>query len=185
MACAETRRSVSRLQGTEYCTSYRLLSVGVSKRSQCIMALPRIPAATSPTSLARWKPCHDVAMLVLAEIITRRFVNDRLGSIHAEPLEWISPKLLIRRIDSGNPRYLTKEALGADREAFASAFIEDLRGRDRLPDLIHAHFADAADVARRVERVLGIPYIYTAHSLGIDKRAAMDQPVCRSREPNS
>lgn len=116
------------------------------------------------------------AEVAMAEIITRRFCDDRLGEIHAAPFEWISPKLLIRRIDSGNARYLAKEALGADREAFAEALIADLQSRERLPDLIHAHFADAADVARRIERVLGIPYIYTAHSLGIDKRVTMAQP---------
>ena len=106
----------------------------------------------------------------LAEIVTRRFDEPTLGRVHAQPEQWVNDKLVIRRIDSGNRRYLAKEELGADRAAFIAAFLDDLRSRERLPDLIHAHFADAADVAFKVQRELGIPYIYTAHSLGMDKR---------------
>ena len=112
----------------------------------------------------------------LAEIVTRRFDEPRLGTEHALPEEWLAPKLVIRRIDSGNPAYLSKEALSSDRKAFTTALIEEFRSRDRLPDLIHAHFADAADVATEIEKVLGIPYIYTAHSLGLDKRSTLATP---------
>jgi sucrose-phosphate synthase len=111
-----------------------------------------------------------------AEIVTRRFDEPMLGSAYAKPEEWLSPKLVIRRIDSGNPHYLAKEALGADRGAFVRALLAELRARPRLPDIIHAHFADAADVAAAVERELGVPFIYTAHSLALDKRSAMRVP---------
>ena len=108
-----------------------------------------------------------------AEIITRRFDSRRLGIVHQQAEEWINPKLVITRIDSGNSEYLAKEALRADREAFTDALIGEFRQRERLPDVIHAHFADAADVAIKVEEELGIPFVYTAHSLGLDKRSAM------------
>ena len=112
----------------------------------------------------------------LAEIVTRRFADDRLGAIHAQSEEWVADKCVIRRIDSGDARYLAKEALAQDRAAFVDALFADLRARDRLPDIIHAHFADAADIAARIEREFGIPFIYTAHSLGLDKRAAFTDP---------
>ena len=108
-----------------------------------------------------------------AEIITRRFDAPRLGIVHQQAEEWINPKLVITRIDSGNSAYLAKEALRADREAFTDALIAEFRQRERFPDMIHAHFADAADVAIKVEEELGIPFVYTAHSLGLDKRTAM------------
>ena len=114
--------------------------------------------------------------VTMAEIVTRRFEDGRLGTAHARPREWINPRLVITRIDSGNRRYLAKEALSADRAAFTAALIAELRSRPELPDLIHAHFADAADVARAIRSELGIPYIYTAHSLGMDKRRAMTAP---------
>ena len=109
----------------------------------------------------------------LAEIVTRCFDAPKLGTIHRQAEEWINPKLVITRIDSGNSAYLAKDALRADRQAFTAALIAAFRQRERLPDVIHAHFADAADVASKVEEELGIPFVYTAHSLGLDKRTAI------------
>ncbi len=108
-----------------------------------------------------------------AEIVTRLFDVPGLDPVHALAHERVTEKLSITRIDSGNRAYLAKDALSADRAAFAAALIAELRGRARLPDIIHAHFADAADVAAQVERALGIPFVYTAHSLGKDKAAAL------------
>ena len=109
----------------------------------------------------------------LAEIVTRCFDAPKLGIIHRQAEEWINSKLVITRIDSGNSAYLAKDALRADRQAFTAALIAAFRQRERLPDVIHAHFADAADIASKVEEELGIPFVYTAHSLALDKRAAM------------
>ncbi|WP_379923620.1 HAD-IIB family hydrolase [Erythrobacter sp. R86502] len=108
-----------------------------------------------------------------AEIVTRLFDDPLLGPIHSQPCEQIAPKLSITRINSGDTRYLAKEALETDRAAFTQALIKDLSGRCTLPDIIHAHFADAAEVADEIRRVLGIPFVYTAHSLGLDKAATM------------
>lgn len=116
-----------------------------------------------------------------AEIVTRAFDEPQLGAIHAQSREQIAPNCTITRIDSGNRQYLSKEALAADRPAFVAALIAELRKRDRLPDLIHAHFADAADVAEQVRQTLGIPYVYTAHSLAADKLDAMGD-ACRNIE---
>ncbi|MGB3794739.1 MAG: HAD-IIB family hydrolase [Alteraurantiacibacter sp.] len=107
-----------------------------------------------------------------AEIVTRQFDEPSLGQIYAEPTQLVGPKLTITRIDSGNRAYLSKEQLAADRPHFIEALLADLRQRDVLPDLIHAHFADAAEVARAVRDEFGIPFIYTAHSLARDKAAA-------------
>jgi sucrose-phosphate synthase len=111
-----------------------------------------------------------------AEIVTRLFADPKLGAIHSRKREELEPGCFITRIDSGNRNYLAKDELRADRAAFTEAFIRELRQRDRLPDLIHAHFADAADVAAHAQRTLGIPYIYTAHSLGMDKLEATGTP---------
>ena len=119
-----------------------------------------------------------------AEIVTRLFDAPELGAIHAQRQERLNPKLSITRIDSGNRAYLAKEALAADRAAFTRALIAELESRDTLPTCIHAHFADAAEVAASVRDALGIPFVYTAHSLGIDKRDAMDSatdPVLEAR----
>ncbi|MFB0612528.1 HAD-IIB family hydrolase [Aurantiacibacter poecillastricola] len=113
-------------------------------------------------------------LVTQAEIVTRLFDEPGLGECHAWPAETTPGGARITRIDSGNRRYLAKDALAADREAFTQALIDNLRARPRLPDCIHAHFADAADVARKVRKALGIPFVYTAHSLAIDKLDTLD-----------
>lgn len=112
---------------------------------------------------------HDV---VRVEVVTRLIDDAALGTAYARPLEPLSPKLAIRRIDSGNHAYLSKEANAADRPAFAAALIAHIATLDRRPDVIHAHFADAADVAEQVRARFGIPFVYTAHSLAIEKAGA-------------
>lgn len=103
------------------------------------------------------------------ELVTRLFDDAVLGAEHALPTQACGPKLSITRIDSGNRHYLSKEAAAADRPAFIAGLIADLRTRDVRPDIVHAHFADAAEVAIAIRERFGIPFIYTAHSLGIDK----------------
>ena len=122
------------------------------------------------------------SQVTTAEIVTRMFdESELLGEAYAQAMEKRTKcGVTITRIDSGNRNYLTKELLSADRDAFVEAFIAQLRGRERLPDLIHAHFADAADVARQVRDRLGIPFIYTAHSLAIDKQDAIADPEAAS-----
>lgn len=105
------------------------------------------------------------------EIVTRQFDDPVLGPEYARACEPMADNLRIVRIDSGNRQYLAKEALAADRKAFTAALIRYLADQPRLPDVIHAHFADAADVAIAVRESFGIPFVYTAHSLGIDKAA--------------
>ncbi len=115
-----------------------------------------------------------------AEIVTRLIDDPSLGAEYSKPAEQILPNLVITRIDSGNRDYLAKEALALDRAAFTEALIKELRQRDSLPDVIHAHFADAAEVAAAVRKSLGIPFIYTAHSLGADKARAMSESASHS-----
>lgn len=78
----------------------------------------------------------------------------------------INPKLLITRIFSGHSACLDKDAVRADHKALVGNRITELPQRERLADLIYAHFADAADIPIKVEEELGIPFLYTAHSLG-------------------
>ncbi len=110
------------------------------------------------------------------EIVTRLIDEPILGAAYSVPFEPLSAKLAIRRLDTGNRAYLSKEANAADRPAFAAALIRHIEQLDPRPDVIHAHFADAADVATRVRDRFGIPFIYTAHSLGIDKAALTGGP---------
>ncbi len=103
-------------------------------------------------------------------IVTRLFEEPGLSLEHARATERLSPKLTIDRIATANRRYLEKEALADDLASFTEAFCVHLARLPRLPDVIHAHFSDAAAVAAEARRRFAIPFVYTPHALGIDKR---------------
>ncbi|MHA6723999.1 HAD-IIB family hydrolase [Sphingomonas sp. RS2018] len=106
------------------------------------------------------------------EIVTRLIDDATLGPIYALPLEHVAEKLFVRRIDSGNTAYLSKDANATDRPAFTAALIEHIAALECRPDVIHAHFADAGEVAEAIRVRFGIPFVYTAHSLAIEKAGA-------------
>ncbi|HTG37503.1 HAD-IIB family hydrolase [Sphingomonas sp.] len=110
------------------------------------------------------------------EIVTRLIDDPALGDAYARPVEVINDRLRIRRIDSGNRAYLSKDANAADRPTFTAALIDHLARLAVRPDVIHAHFADAAEVAIAVRERFGIPFIFTGHSMGIDKLNSADLP---------
>ncbi|WP_375244115.1 HAD-IIB family hydrolase [Sphingomonas parapaucimobilis] len=103
-------------------------------------------------------------------IVTRLFEEPGLPLDHARATERLSPKLTIDRIATANRRYLEKDALADDLAAFTESFCAHLARLPRLPDVIHAHFSDAAAVAAEARRRFAIPFVYTPHALGIDKR---------------
>ena len=106
------------------------------------------------------------------EIVTRRFEDLALGPDYALPREDWAERLTITRLSSDSAAYLSKEALVAELPSFTRALVAHVGGMDRKPDLIHAHFADAAQAGLAVRRAFGTPVVYTAHSLAIDKRDA-------------
>ena len=106
------------------------------------------------------------------EIATRLIEDAMLGEAYGVAYEPINSKLAIRRIATTNRAYLSKRDAAQDRAAFTSALIETIAAQPRRPDIVHAHFADAAEVARAIRDRFGIPFVYTAHSLGIDKAAS-------------
>lgn len=103
-------------------------------------------------------------------VVTRLFDDCPLGVEHALAVEPFSAKASINRIATNNRSYLEKEALAAELPAFTDALCLHLAGLPQQPDLIHAHFADAAAIALAVRRRFGIPFVYTPHALGLDKR---------------
>ena len=120
-------------------------------------------------------------------VVTRLFDDDQLGPEHGLLSEPIGKKIVIDRVATANRAYLEKEALAADLPAFTDAFCTHLAKLPRLPDVIHAHFADATTVALTARKHFAIPIVYTPHAFGIDKRAqqpgsdALDQRIVAER----
>ncbi|KAB1071186.1 HAD-IIB family hydrolase [Methylobacterium planeticum] len=106
-------------------------------------------------------------------VIATRLFQGLLGPDYAVPEEAISDKVALLRLASASPDYRPKEEMHAEVDSFASNLIAWIAAQPRAPDLIHAHYADAASVARIVEKALGIPFVFTAHSLGRVKAAML------------
>lgn len=109
----------------------------------------------------------DVERVVL---LTRRVADGHVSPDYAVPLEALSDKAAIVRIDCGEPVYLRKEMLWDTLENFSDNALAWLKAQPRLPDVIHGHYADAGYVGSRLSHQLGIPLVFTGHSLGRSKR---------------
>lgn len=103
-------------------------------------------------------------------VVTRQIHDRRLSSDYAVSLEPVGPGLEIRRLPFGPRRYLRKELLWSHLDELADRLTEQLQRESRRPDWIHAHYGDAGYVGALLQRRLGIPLVFTGHSLGREKR---------------
>ena len=115
------------------------------------------------------------------EIVTRAFCGDGLDPIHAQPAEIVAPGCVIRRLATGSQAYLSKEALEAEIPALTDAFLALLAGMNSLPDVIHAHFSDAAELAAAAQTLFGIPFVFSSHSLALDKHPDLNSEAQKRR----
>lgn len=111
--------------------------------------------------------CDDVEKV---DLVTRRMVDSSVSSDYAIPIEELSPKARIIRINAGPEEYIAKEQLWDYLDSFKDNLVNWLNDQPRMPDLIHSHYADAGYVSVRLANQLGVPLIHTGHSLGRDKR---------------
>lgn len=104
------------------------------------------------------------------DLVTRRVAGPNIDPDYSAPEEPLSERARIVRIEAGPPDYLPKEQLWDHLDSFADNLAAWLREQPRSPDAIHAHYPDAGYVGVRLASLLGVPLIYTGHSLGRDKR---------------
>ncbi|WP_457665055.1 HAD-IIB family hydrolase [Thiolapillus sp.] len=104
------------------------------------------------------------------DLITRRIVDASVSDDYAVPVEVLSDKARIIRIDAGPEEYIPKEQLWDHLDSFMDNLTNWLNDQPRMPDLVHSHYADAGYVGVRIANLLGVPLIHTGHSLGRDKR---------------
>ncbi len=104
------------------------------------------------------------------DLLTRRIVDPNVSEDYAEPFEQVADRAQIVRIDCGEEGYLPKEILWDSLDIFADNALNYLNSQERLPDIIHSHYADAGYVGTRLSHRLNIPLVHTGHSLGRTKR---------------
>jgi len=118
--------------------------------------------------LARVLAAHQAVDRV--EVITRQIHDQRVATDYAQPSEVIGAGALIRRLAFGPRRYLRKELLWSHLDDLVGRLANHLTQQKRLPDWIHAHYADAGYVGAVLARRLRLPLVFTGHSLGREKR---------------
>ncbi|MEM0970508.1 MAG: glycosyltransferase, partial [Verrucomicrobiota bacterium] len=107
------------------------------------------------------------------DLFTRLVVDPRVSPDYAKPVESLGHGAFLKRIAAGPRRYLRKESLWRYLDGYIDQCLAQFREAGRLPDIIHAHYADAGYVGSRLANLLGCPFIFTGHSLGRTKRARL------------
>jgi len=104
------------------------------------------------------------------DLITRRVVDIAVSDDYARPVETLSDKLRIVRIDAGADEYIPKEQLWDYLDSFTDNVANYFRENGVFPHILHSHYADAGYVGANLANQLGLPLIHTGHSLGRVKR---------------
>ncbi|MGE5155636.1 MAG: HAD-IIB family hydrolase [Bdellovibrio bacteriovorus] len=104
------------------------------------------------------------------DLVTRRVLDPAVSEDYGVPVEPLSEKARIVRLEAGPEGYIRKEQLWDHLDALVDNLHDWLRDQGRWPDLIHSHYADAGYVGVRLASLLGVPLVHTGHSLGRDKR---------------
>ncbi len=108
------------------------------------------------------------------DVITRAVTDKRVDESYARPFEPICPGAQIVRIPFGPRRYLRKETLWPHLDSFLDQLTRYIRMQERTPDLIHGHYADAGYIGARLAKLLGVPFVFTGHSLGRVKKMRLE-----------
>ena len=103
------------------------------------------------------------------DLLTRQIFDRKVDAGYAEPNESLATGANLIRLPCGPRRYLRKEVLWPHLDSFADHALQYIRQVGRVPDIIHAHYADAGYVGAQLSSLLGVPLIFTGHSLGRDK----------------
>ena len=104
------------------------------------------------------------------DLVTRQVFDKKVDAGYAEPVEKLTDKASIIRLSCGPRRYLRKEVLWTYLDGFIDNILQHLRNIGSVPDVIHGHYADAGYVSTRLVQLLGVPSMFTGHSLGRVKR---------------
>ncbi len=104
------------------------------------------------------------------DLVTRRIVDPAVSEDYAQVTESLTDKARIVRIDAGPEEYIAKEQLWDHLDSFVDNLVLWLNEQERMPDLVHRHYADAGYAGVLLANLLGVPLVHTGHSLGRDKR---------------
>ncbi len=100
------------------------------------------------------------------DLFTRQVIDAKVDDSYSVPEESIAPNGYIIRVPCGPKRYLRKEVLWPYLDEFADQVLKHFKKIGKLPVLLHGHYADAGYVGSKLSHLLGLPFVFTGHSLG-------------------
>ncbi|TFH31238.1 MAG: glycosyltransferase, partial [Myxococcales bacterium] len=108
------------------------------------------------------------------DVVTRLIQDRRVDESYSRPFEPICKGAQIVRIPFGPRRYLHKETLWPHLYSLLDQLTRYVRMQERTPDVIHGHYADAGYLGAQLSKLLGVPFVFTGHSLGRVKKMRLE-----------
>lgn len=114
--------------------------------------------------------CPDISEV---RLFTRLIDDPELAGEYARPVEQLAPGAAIVRLPAGPAGYIRKEELYPHLAEFTLQLLDWCSRHDWQPDVVHGHYADGARVAMDAAAQLGVPFLFTGHSLGRNKQRVL------------
>ena len=104
------------------------------------------------------------------DLFTRLIKDKKVSADYSREIEPITDKARIVRIQCGGGKYIRKELLWGYLEEFIDKTLKFIKREDLDPYLMHGHYADGGYVAMNLASLYGAPFVFTSHSLGLNKQ---------------
>ncbi len=118
------------------------------------------------------------------DLFTRQVIDKKVDGSYAKPEEQLAENAFIIRIPFGPRRYLRKEKLWPHLPSFVDNVLPHFRRLRRIPDVVHGHYADAGMIGATMAHLLGVPFVFTGHSLGRVKMERMLESGAQKEQIN-
>ena len=104
------------------------------------------------------------------DLVTRLIKDNKIDNSYSKEKEFIVPGAQILRFQFGPNKYLRKELLWPYLDELTQNLLRYYKKYENKPNFIHAHYADAGYVGVRLSQILKVPFVFTGHSLGREKK---------------
>ncbi len=116
------------------------------------------------------KSLANISEVDQVDLATRLINDSKIDNSYSKEREFIEPGAQIIRFQFGPGKYLRKELLWPYLDELTQKLIQYYQKPENKPNFIHAHYADAGYVGVRLSQALQVPFIFTGHSLGREKK---------------
>ncbi len=116
------------------------------------------------------KSLANTSEIEQVDLVTRLIRDKKIDEDYSKEREFIELGARILRFEFGPEKYLRKELLWPYLDQLVTQLVNFYKKPENKLSWIHAHYADAGYVGMRLSRILNVPLIFTAHSLGREKK---------------